>query len=80
MLQESLFAIVATEDAIFVFGCLIAIITLGVMIERKMNKSDSKDECRRKALDRLRKPSGWQPLDAINAKLYDAYRRLDSHE
>ena len=60
-------------------GSLLLIVSV-VVINRWEKRSDFRDACRGRALERLQKPTGWQQLDAINARLYDAYRRLNSHE
>lgn len=50
-----------------------------VLLERWYAREVFKSECWRRAIERLRNTTGWEPLDAVNAKLYDAYRRLDDH-
>jgi hypothetical protein len=54
--------------------------TFFVLVTRAEARAEFRNNCRWQAFERLRKKVGWEPLDAVNARLYEAYRRLNSHE
>jgi len=58
---------------------LLLMVAFIVIACRWENREAYRDECREKARQRLLKKTGWQPLDAINAELYLAYKMRNHH-
>jgi hypothetical protein len=68
------------DALIVVFSMLGGVIAFCMWIERAVNRSEFREECRRRGRKRLRKPSEWEPLDDINGRLWDTYQRRYSYD